>query len=503
VAWGIVIFLCAAFAVAAPFFYVQLGIVPAFVPVVHAVVFITALIAAAFLFSQYAVQPQLAFLALASGYLSAGLFAFFQSLAFQNAYSVTGLFGGPSAAAWLFLLWRTSFPLGIVAYVLIPRPATSSARDRSVAVPIAITIGCVVTGACCLTWIMTIAEPHLPPLFTDATHESAIAPYTVIPSAVLSLAAILLLLTRRRTMLDLWLTVTLIAALPDVIMPVTRFMLGFYLARGYELISSCAVLIALLTEASTLYARLARAKALQEHGETERISSVEAATAQIAHELRQPLGAIRIHANAGARLLGVSSPSMADIGEILNDIDQDACRAGEVINRIRGSVRQREPIPEALDINAVVSDVVRLLSDDAKARGIAVVADLSGERLHVTGDRTQITQVLLNLIVNGMNVMETVPAAQRRLTLHTARRDGAVVISVRDCGQGISPENMSRLFEPFFTTRSGGMGLGLSIAKSIVVAHHGRMWAENNTDRGATFYFSLPLRAHESPASFE
>jgi signal transduction histidine kinase len=489
---------------AAPFFYVQPGIVRAFVPVVHAVVFITALIAAAFLFSQYAVLPQAAFLALASGYLLAGLFAFFQSLAFPNAYSVTGLFGGgPSAAAWLFLLWRTSFPLGILAYALIPRPITSSARDRPVVIPIAVTIGCVVTAACSLTWIMTIAEPHLPILFTDATHESVIAPYTVIPAAVLSLAAILLLLTRRRTMLDLWLIVTLIAALPDVIMPVSRFALGFYLARGYELISSCAVLMALLTEASTLYAQLARAKALQEQAETERLSSVEAATAQIAHELRQPLSAIRIHANAGARLLGVSSPSVADIGEILNDIDKDACRAGDVIDRIRGSVRRREPGTDALDINAVVSDVVKLLSDDARARGITVVVDLSGERLRVAGDRTQITQVLLNLIVNGMNVMETVPAAQCRLTLYTERRDGAAVISVRDCGYGISPENMSRLFEPFFTTRSGGMGLGLSIAKSIVVAHHGRMWAENNTDRGATFHFSLPICAHESPGSFE
>ncbi len=488
---------------AAPFFYVQLGIVPAFVPVVHAVVFFTALIAAAFVFSQYAVQPQPAFLALASGYLSAGLFAFFQSLAFPNAYSVTGLFGGPSAAAWLFLLWRTSFPLGILAYALIPGPASSIAPGRRVAVPIAITIGCAVAGTCCLTWIMTIAEPHLPPLFTDATHESAIAPYTVIPGAVLSLAAILLLLTRRRTMLDLWLIVTLIAALPDVIMPVTRFVLGFYLARGCELISSCAVLIALLTEASILYARLASARALQEHGETERFSSVEAATATIAHELRQPLSAIRIHANVGARLLRASNPALADIGEILIDIDKDARRAIDVFDRIRGLVRRQKLSMDALDINTVVSDVVKLLSDDAAARGVTVVSNLSSERPHVAGDRTQITQVLVNLSVNGMEAMEAVPAAQRRLALYTAKRAGAVVISVSDCGHGINPENMSRLFDPFFTTRSRGMGLGLAIAKSIVAAHNGRMWAENNTDRGATFCFSLPVCAHARPGSLE
>jgi signal transduction histidine kinase len=158
---------------------------------------------------------------------------------------------------------------------------------------------------------------------------------------------------------------------------------------------------------------------------------------------------------------------------------------------------------DALDINAVVSDVVKLLSDDATARGVTVVSNLSSERPHVAGDRTQITQVLVNLSVNGMEAMEAVPAAQRRLALYTAKRAGAVVISVSDCGHGINPENMSRLFDPFFTTRSGGMGLGLAIAKSIVAAHNGRMWAENNTDRGATFCFSLPVCARAPPGSLE
>jgi two-component sensor histidine kinase len=262
-AWGIVIVLCVTFIAVTPYFYVQLAIFPAFVPVVHFVVFITSLIAAAFLFSQFVVQPRPAFLALASGYLSAGLFAFFQSLAFPNAYSATGLFGGTSTAAWLFLLWRTAFPMGIIAYALLRRSATASSPDRHAIVPIAITIGCAVIVACSLTWVVTIAEPHLPPLFTDATHESLFGTFTVIPSAALSLMGILLLVRGRRTVLDLWLIVTLITALPDVIIPVTRFMLGFYLARGCELISSCAILIALLTEAATLYARLASAKVLQ------------------------------------------------------------------------------------------------------------------------------------------------------------------------------------------------------------------------------------------------
>jgi signal transduction histidine kinase len=285
--------------------------------------------------------------------------------------------------------------------------------------------------------------------------------------------------------------------------PVSRFALGFYVARGYEIISSCAVLIALLTEASTLYARLASVKALQAHGEAERLSSIESATAAIAHELRQPLSAIRIHASTGAKLLHVPNPALTDVMEILSGIEKDACRASDVIDRIRSVVRQQKLRMEVLDINTIVSDVVRLLSEDASARRVYIVTSLSSECPRVAGDRTQITQVLLNLVVNGMDAMEGVPNARRQLTLRTAMREGTVVITVSDRGRGISQEAMPHLFDPFFTTRSGGMGLGLSIAHSIVLAHQGNLWAENDALEGAIFHFSLPTQQGELDGSVE
>jgi len=494
VALGIVVLLCLVFAAAMPFYAVDLAIVPAFVPVVHAIVCVTGLIAAAFLFSQYAVQPQPAFLVLAGGYMLAGLFAFFQSLAFPNAYSAAGLLGGgPSTAAWLFVMWRTSFPLGIIAYALTRRPATTSIVDAPAALPIALTVAGVVVAACGLTWLIPAFEQHLPDLFTDATHEAPHVHAVMIPAIVLSITAAALLLARRRTTLDLWLIVTLIAALPDIIVPVSRFALGFYVARSYEVISSCAILIALLTEAATLYSRLANLRALQAHGDAERLSSVEAATAAIAHELRQPLSAIGTHAHAGALLLKAPDPSLAELAEILEDIRTDARRAGDVIERIRNVVSQKKLNLEALDINAVVSDVVRMVSEDASARHVDIVPRLSGECPRVAGDRTQITEVLLNLVGNGMEAMESVPAAQRQLTVQTAKQDAMVVVTVSDRGPGIGKEAMARLFEPFYTTRSGGMGLGLSIARSFVLAHQGRLWAENGADGGAVFHFSLPV----------
>jgi signal transduction histidine kinase len=183
---------------------------------------------------------------------------------------------------------------------------------------------------------------------------------------------------------------------------------------------------------------------------------------------------------------------LGDLEQILGDIENEACRAGDVIDRIRGSLRRQKPSAETLDINAVVMDAVRLVSDDTSARGMDVVTHLSGDRPQAAGDRTQIVQVLINLIMNGTEAMEAVQATQRRLSLYTAREHGEVVISVRDCGRGIKPEDMEQLFDPFFTTRREGMGLGLSIARSIVLAHGGRIWAENNVEGGATFHFSLP-----------
>jgi C4-dicarboxylate-specific signal transduction histidine kinase len=144
-------------------------------------------------------------------------------------------------------------------------------------------------------------------------------------------------------------------------------------------------------------------------------------------------------------------------------------------------------------MNAIVTEVARLVSDEARKRRVDVRLRLSGTVLQVLGDRTEIMQVLLNLILNGMDAMETGVEAERRLTLQTERHAALVRVSVRDRGTGISPERMKHLFDPFFTTKSGGMGLGLSIAKSIIYRHSGRIWADNNPDTGATFYFELPV----------
>jgi PAS domain S-box-containing protein len=228
-------------------------------------------------------------------------------------------------------------------------------------------------------------------------------------------------------------------------------------------------------------------------GHLQRLASIGELSATIAHEVRQPLNAIKLHAKTVERLLRSRDAPFDEIGEIVADIEKDVSRADDVVDRIRGFVRGREPGMSVVDVNAVVTEVARLVSDEARRRRVEIELAPADGILRAVGDRTQIMQVLLNLVLNGVESMEGAAAAPCRLTLRTERRGGFVELSVADRGRGISPEAMPRLFESFFTTRSDGMGLGLSIAKSIIEAHGGRIWAENNAEGGATFYVSLPV----------
>jgi PAS domain S-box-containing protein len=226
----------------------------------------------------------------------------------------------------------------------------------------------------------------------------------------------------------------------------------------------------------------------------QRLAIMGELTAAIAHEVRQPLSAIRTNADTAGLLLASADPPLEAVREILVSIQNDDLRANEVLSRIRDFLRKREPETIEIDMNSLVRDGFRFVAGEALRRRVEIRLELAHGLPPVFGDRIQLQQVLLNLIVNGMDAMEQIPMADRRLTLRTLRRgDDAVDMSVVDRGKGIAPGDLPHLFDTFFTTRSEGMGLGLSIAWSIVVAHHGRIWAENNEGgAGAIFHVSLP-----------
>jgi PAS domain S-box-containing protein len=226
-----------------------------------------------------------------------------------------------------------------------------------------------------------------------------------------------------------------------------------------------------------------------------RVSTLGELSGSIAHELNLPLSSILSNAQAAQRVLAHGDADLAEVREILNDIVSEDKRAGEVIHRLRQWLKKDEVQHHSLQINEVVEDVLKLIRSDLVNHKVTVDTELARHLPTVTGDPVQLQQVLVNLVVNACDAITDCTTPERRLLIRTGiENDGsAVLVSVSDRGDTIPEEKLEQIFEPFFTTKANGMGLGLSVCRTIITAHRGKLWATNNPDRGATFHFSLPI----------
>jgi PAS domain S-box-containing protein len=224
-----------------------------------------------------------------------------------------------------------------------------------------------------------------------------------------------------------------------------------------------------------------------------RLTTLGELTASIAHEVNQPIGAMVTNAGACARWLAAKPPDMAEARSALANIAADGKRAGEVIGRIRALTKRQAPRMELLDDNRKVREVLAFAEHELKTHDIVLRAELAPKLPSVAGDRVQLQQVLLNLIVNAIEAMSGVRDCPRELTIVSRSDADAVVVEVRDSGPGLNEEGAERVFEPFYTTKAQGIGIGLSISRSIVEAHGGRLWATSDQPHGAVFRFSLPV----------
>jgi two-component system sensor kinase FixL len=226
---------------------------------------------------------------------------------------------------------------------------------------------------------------------------------------------------------------------------------------------------------------------------TDRVAQTGAITASLAHELNQPLTAILSNAQAGLRFMDGGNPDLGEIRAILTDIVHDDKRAGAVISGLRNMLRRKETARERINLADAMEEVLVLMHGELIAQQVELRQRLDPAYL-VLADKGQLQQVILNLVMNAMQAMQDQPASQRRLELTLTRSNaGEALVAVRDSGPGIPEEQQGKLFEAFWTTKNQGLGIGLHISRSIIESHGGRLSFANNPDRGATFFFTLPL----------
>ncbi len=235
-------------------------------------------------------------------------------------------------------------------------------------------------------------------------------------------------------------------------------------------------------------------KTEEELARVARVTAMGELTASIAHEVNQPLAAVVTNGNASLRWLSNDPPNFDEARLALRNIVRDGNRASDVIARIRAVLKKSEPADQRLDLNEIIREIVALTQGEADRRGTSLRTDLATNLPSVMGDRVRLQQVLLNLVINALDAMNDVMDRPRIIRLSTAAREPkSILVAVEDSGVGLGPEKESRLFDAFYTTKPAGLGMGLSISRSIVEEHGGRLWAAPNEGPGATFQFTLPV----------
>jgi signal transduction histidine kinase len=480
--------------------------VDAFLPAYLAAMFVCDSITATLLFAQFSFLRLRSTLVIASAYLFTGLILIPYALAFPGVFAPAGVIGGLQTAAWLYVVWHCGFPLMAIAYALSKdgaaggRLSTRTAR-AAIARSVALTSGFVLVAA----FLCAAGEARLPGIMLDPVRFSPQWPYLVgAPIALASTGAIIALWVRRRSMLDLWLLVVMFLYLVEVPLSYypapTRYSGGWYAVRVFGFLASSLVLVVLLHEIQKLYGRLLSAVFALRREREARLMTGDAAAASIAHEVRQPLTAMVTTADAGLRFLDRARPNLDKAREAFRGIRADGHRAGAVIGAIRANFKSDVRHMAWLDINELVGEALALGRSELQRHRIVVRAAPDRHLPGVRGNRVQLQQVLLNLIMNAIDAMAT-KDGPRILSVRSEPHDGEqIVVSVSDTGAGIRSQDVDRIFNPLFTTKPEGMGMGLSICRAIVEAHEGRLWVAPNSPRGAVFRFTLSTGRQASAA---
>ena len=494
------------FIVSGPLSHLRTPPVPAFVAIYVTTMIATDAITAILLFTQFVILRSRAVLVIAMGYTFAALVLIPYLLTFPDLFGSAGVIDGPMSTAWFFILWRAGFPSFVIGYALLKDAGVGRKfwrRTVRATVAMSVTVAASLVVAAIL--LNMVANHLVPAEFLAELRSSSLYPYYVGgPVLVMSGLAVAVLWFRRSSLLDLWLMVVMCLFAIEV--PLSfwpnpgRFSISWYAFRIIGLIASSLILVVLLYEITTLYVRLLLAINAQRRERQVRLLTGDAVAAAIAHEVRQPLSAIVTNADAGLRFLDRSAPVLDKAMESLRRIAADGHRADKVIEGVRATFKNSAGDKRPVDVNEIIQEALAFEQDDLRKHKISVQTAPTGHLPAVHGDRVQLQQVLLNLITNAIHAMATT-AEPRVLSVRSETyTHGGVLVSVADTGPGINPNDMNRIFNPLFTTKPDGMGMGLAICRSIIEAHDGRLWVTANMPQGAVFQFALNADAAVSAA---
>ena len=492
---GLVFFILLA---ALPTHNIQVGAISGLIPALDAGMLVCDLISAAILYAQAAVFRSRALTVLASGYVISGLLLIPWALTFPGVFSENGLLGAKvNTTGWIAVCWRLSMPVAVFLYAWLKRADATSQpiAERSPARAInglLISISLVIF----VTLLATLGHDLLPPFFIN--HSEVVRSTLVTVNVVViawTIAAMAMLLRQQRSVLDLWLLVALFAWLAQSLLNLllqSRFSLGAYVFLVLTLMSNLIVMLALVTETNRLYARLALSTAARDRERDARLMSMDAVAAAIGHEVGQPLNAANLSASAALQWLTRSRPDREKAIRLLRDAIDSGQRTFDVIKSVRAMFAKTCEVLSEFSLNELVRETVLLMDRELAAQRISVRFSLDESLPSIIANRVQLQRVLINLLTNAIESIGVTRGRTRSIDIRTTTSvDQLVLLDITDSGVGLAAEKLAHIFKPFFTTKSTGTGLGLSLSATIIEEHGGRLWASAGEEFGATFHMQL------------
>lgn len=487
-----------AFIAIAPFSDLPLAALNIFFPLLDAIVFVTDLITAVLLFSQFAISGSRPLLALATGYFFTGVIVVPHALTFTGAFSPTGLLGANiQTGSWLFIFWHIGFSASLLGYALLT--TSNSARPispKSARSAICWSVVGVVALTCGLTWLATAGTYLLPPIIMDANRLSPLVIYPIWLTILISALAFSVLAFRQRSVLDQWLMVVALVYIGELafsgLLPSVRFSLGFYAGRVFSVIAASIVLIILLSETTRLYVHLARSHAILQRDQDNKLMNFEAIVAAISHEVKQPLGTIELNSSSADLMLEQVPVDVGEARTIMTEIRDAARRINETLNGFRSLFGRFEQKRQPVNLNEVILEVLKSSRAELSAHSVLARTKLTTDLPPIYGNGNQIHQLVYNLVHNAIEAMSETASRDKVLEVTTSTLDrNSVMVEVSDNGPGIDPQKLVNIFEAFVTTKQHGMGLGLAICRRIVERHDGQISVTSVIPHGTSFRIQL------------